>query len=154
MYHKICILEPHIIKRLLSLVYDTDREFLPRVRAYLARDGVFNELMDEAGTREFITMPVDANGGSEKLTFKSMRSISASILPFMHKCTSFCSPTHAAEALAVMQLGHASPGATTDRYTCNRIEVDDAPVSYPPQEIQLDDHYRMIVHTKKCKMRS
>jgi hypothetical protein len=148
------VLEPYIIKRLLSLVYITDKEFLSQVRAYLARAGAFEELMEEAGARQFITMPVDANGGSEKLTFKSMRSISASILPFMHKCTSFCSPAHAAEALAVMQLGHASPGATTDRYTCNRIEVDDAPVSYPPQEIKLDDHYRMIVHTKKRKMRA
>ncbi len=82
MYHKICVLEPYIIKRLLSLVYVTDKEFLPQVRAYLARAGAFEELMAEAGARQFITMPVDATGGSEKLTFKSMRIISASILPF------------------------------------------------------------------------
>ena len=95
--------------------------------------------MVESGARRFITRPADATGSAEKLMLKSMRSISASILPFMHKCTSFCSPAHAAEALGCLQLGHARPGPTTDHYTCNCIEIDDAPISYPPQEIQLQN---------------
>ncbi len=135
-------------------MYIMETEWLVDVRSYLARPGSFERIMTESGARELITMPVDAMGGAEKLTLKSMRSISASILPLMHTCTSFCSPAHAAEGLACMQLGHAAPGPTLQRYTCNRIEVYDAPVSYPPQEIKLDDHYRMIVHTKKRKMRA
>ena len=142
------------MKRLLSLLFVTDREWLQDARSYLARPGIFEKVMADSGARSFISMPVDAMGGHEKLTLKSMRSISASILPFMHTCTSFCNPAHAAEALACMQLGHASPGPTTDRYTCNRIKIDDAPISYLTQEIKLDDHYRMIIPTKKRQTRS
>ena len=154
MYHKVCILEPHLVKRLLSLLFVTDNEWLQDARLYLARPGSFENILVDAGARQLISMPVDAVGGHEKLTLKSMRSISASILPFMHTCTSFCNPAHAAEALACMQLGHASPGPTTDRYTCNRVLMDKTPMSYPPQEIKLDDHYQMIIVSKKRKARS
>ena len=154
MYHKICINPPHLIKRLLSLMFVTEREWLGDARSYLARPGSFEELMVDSGAIKFISMPVDAMGGAEKLSLKSMCSISASILPFMHTSTSFYSPSHAAEALACMQLGHASPGPTTNRYSCNRIEIDDAPISYPKLKIELDAHYRMIIQTKKRKMRS
>jgi hypothetical protein len=154
MYHKVCLLPPHLVKRLLSILFVTDNEWLPDVRLYLARPGMFEKVMVDAGVRSFISTPEDAMGGHEKLTLKSVRSISASILPFMHTCTSFCNPAHAAEALACMQLGHASPGPTTDRYTCNRIKIDDAPASYLAQEIKLDDHYQMIISTKKRKARS
>ncbi len=135
------------------MLYVTDNTWLPDARFYLARPGNFELIMEKACVRQFISMPVDAMGGHEKLTLKSIRSISASMLPFMHTCTSFCNPAHAAEALACMQLGHASPGPTTDRYTCNRIELDDAPASYLAQEIRLNDHYQMII-TKKRKARS
>ena len=84
MYHKVCIIPPHVMKRLLSLLFVTDREWLQDARSYLSRPGMFEKVMADSGARPFILMPVDAMGGAEKLTLKSMRSISASILPFMH----------------------------------------------------------------------
>ncbi len=85
------------------------------------------------------------DGLLRNIEFKSMRSISASILPSVHVCTPFLSDAHKRQATAASQLGHASPGATTSRHTCNKLEFDDTPACFPPKTIKLDHRFRMVV---------
>ncbi len=93
MYHKVCLLPPHLVKRLLSILFVTDNEWLPDVRLYLARPGMFEKVMVDAGVRSFISTPENAMGGHEKLTLKSVRSISASILSLHAYVYEFLQPS-------------------------------------------------------------
>ncbi len=145
MYNKVCILPPYFLARMLHMVYSMYPESLNDGRLYLARPSSFDAIMDETGIGDLITAPVDAMGGRESLSFKSLRSISASILPYVHICKSFLSDAHKSQAMACAQVGHASPGDTTSRYTCKKVEFDDTPPCYPPQIITLDHLFRMVV---------
>ena len=97
-------------------------------------------------------MPPDKDGVCERLTLKSMRSISASILPMFHEHKTYLLPGQSLEAISVMQLGHGAPGPTSKRYLCNLIIEDDVPACYPKQVIVLDlDGIMTIQSLKKRK---
>ncbi len=80
-YNKVCLIQPFLLHRLLHLVYTICPAWLGDARSYLARPGAFASIMTESGIGSLITMPLDTTGGHEVLTVKSMRSISASMLP-------------------------------------------------------------------------
>ncbi len=85
MYHKILILPPHLVKRLLALVCFIHPELIPCVRGFIAITANFQKIMVESCVADLLSMPADTDGVSERLSLKSIRSISASILPMLHE---------------------------------------------------------------------
>ena len=137
-YPKIAILDPKLLKRMLAIAYMCYPDLLKRVPQYMKNPANVDRIMAESGIAALTSMPPDKDGMCERLTLKSMRSISASILPMLHEHKTYLAVGQSSETISSMQLGHGAPGPTSKRYLCNLITEDDVPACYPKQVIVLD----------------
>ncbi len=74
-YNKICLLPPHLLHRVLRLMYTLYPSWLGNVRSYLSRPAAFPRIMLVSGVRDLITCPIDALGWQGTLSRQYMRSV-------------------------------------------------------------------------------